>query len=133
MKLGLGVLTLINVALTCFGVTMAMMSPMLFDSGGQQDQLLWASGVFSFSPPLPLFAYLCPGYFCGSGGRVLLCSQPPFRLRGLSSSSRSFSSVTDDVSESRLREMSHETVKPHISTLEDQHFVRSHISALQRD
>jgi hypothetical protein len=42
MKLGLGVLTLINVALTCFGASMAMMSPMLFDAGGEQDQLLWA-------------------------------------------------------------------------------------------
>jgi hypothetical protein len=42
MKLGLGVLTLVNVALTCFGATMAMMSPMLFDSGGQDDKLLWA-------------------------------------------------------------------------------------------
>ena len=39
MKLGLGVLTLVNVALTCFGASMAMMSPMLFDSGGQDDQL----------------------------------------------------------------------------------------------
>jgi hypothetical protein len=37
MKLGLGVLTLINVALTCFGVSLAMMSPMLFDGGGEQD------------------------------------------------------------------------------------------------
>jgi hypothetical protein len=50
MKLGLGVLTLINVALTCFGASMAMMSPMLFDAGGEQDQLLWAVfwGIFVF-------------------------------------------------------------------------------------
>ena len=83
MKLGLGVLTLINVALTCFGVSMAMMSPMLFDSGGEQDQLLWAVfWVFLSSPPSRLFACSSPGYFCGLGGRVLLCSPPPFQLRG---------------------------------------------------
>ena len=53
MKLGLGVLTLVNVALTCFGVSIAMMSPMLFDSGGQDDQLLWGcSGASLFSPQL---------------------------------------------------------------------------------
>ena len=83
MKLGLGVLTLINVALTCFGVSMAMMSPMLFDAGGEQDQLLWAVfwGIFVF----PAVAFVCvfvPWYFCGLGGRVLLCSPPPFQLRG---------------------------------------------------
>ena len=57
MKLGLGVLTLINVALTCFGVSMAMMSPMLFDGGGEQDQLLWAVfwGIFVF----PAVAFVC--------------------------------------------------------------------------
>jgi hypothetical protein len=57
MKLGLGVLTLINVALTCLGVTMAMMSPMLFDGGGEHDQLLWAVfwGIFIF----PAVAFVC--------------------------------------------------------------------------
>ena len=57
LKLGLGVLTLINVALTCFGVSMAMMSPMLFDAGGEQDQLLWAMfwGIFVF----PAVAFVC--------------------------------------------------------------------------
>jgi hypothetical protein len=57
MKLGLGVLTLTNVALTCFGVSLAMMSPMLFDGGGEQDQLLWAVfwGIFVF----PAVAFVC--------------------------------------------------------------------------
>ena len=57
MKLGLGVLTLVNVVLTCFGVSMAMMSPMLFDSGGQDDQLLW--GVFWSIFVFPAVALVC--------------------------------------------------------------------------
>jgi hypothetical protein len=57
MKLGLGVLTLVNVALTCFGVSMAVMSPMTFDSGGQDDQLLWA--VFWSTFVFPAVALIC--------------------------------------------------------------------------
>jgi hypothetical protein len=64
MKLGLGVLTLINIALACFGVPMAMMSPMLFDSGGQQDQLLWAVfwGILVF-PAVALVCVFAPWLF----------------------------------------------------------------------
>ena len=64
MKLGLGVLTLVNVALTCFGVSMAMMSPMLFDSGGQDDQLLWAVfwSIFVF-PAVALVCVFVPWLF----------------------------------------------------------------------
>ena len=64
MKLGLGVLTLVNVALTCFGVSMAMMSPMLFDSGGQDDQLLWAVfwSIFVF-PAVALICVFVPWLF----------------------------------------------------------------------
>ena len=89
MKLGLGLLTLVNVALTCFGLSMAMLSPMLFDSGGQDDQLLWAVfwSIFVF-PAVALVACSCPGCFCVSSGRALLWSQPSFRLRGLPPSSR---------------------------------------------
>jgi hypothetical protein len=57
MKLGLGLLTLLNVALAGFGLMMAMMSPMLFDSGGQQDQLLWA--VFWTILAFPAVALVC--------------------------------------------------------------------------
>lgn len=57
MKLGLGVLTLINVALTCFGVSMAVMSPMMFDRGGQDDQILWA--VFWSILAFPAIALIC--------------------------------------------------------------------------
>lgn len=57
MKLGLGLLTLLNVALAGFGLMMAMMSPMLFDSGGQQDQLLWA--VFWTILAFPVVALVC--------------------------------------------------------------------------
>jgi hypothetical protein len=42
VKLALGALTLVNLALTGFGIMMAMMSPMMFDSG-EQDKLLWAA------------------------------------------------------------------------------------------
>ena len=59
MKLGLGVLTLINVALTCFGVTMAMMSPMLFDSGGEQDQLLGGVLEYFRFPRRCLYLRIC--------------------------------------------------------------------------
>ena len=44
MTLALGVLTAVNIALACFGVSMAIMSPMMFDRGGQDETLLW--GVF---------------------------------------------------------------------------------------
>lgn len=57
MKLGLGLLTLLNVALAGFGLMMAMMSPMLFDSGAQQDQLLWA--VFWTILAFPAVALVC--------------------------------------------------------------------------
>lgn len=57
MKLALVLLTLVNVALTVFGVSMAMMSPMMFDSGGEQDQLLWA--IFWSILAFPAVAVLC--------------------------------------------------------------------------
>jgi hypothetical protein len=57
MKLGLAVLTVVNIALTCFGVSMAMMSPMMFDSGGTQDQLLWA--IFWSVWVFPIVALVC--------------------------------------------------------------------------
>jgi hypothetical protein len=40
MKLILIALTLANLALILFGGSMAMLSPMMFDAGGQQDQVL---------------------------------------------------------------------------------------------
>lgn len=57
MKLGLGALTLVNVALTCFGVSMAVMSPMMFDRGGQDDQILWA--VFWSILAFPAIVLIC--------------------------------------------------------------------------
>ena len=56
MKIALGVLTLINIALTCFGVSMAVMSPMMFDSGGD-GTLLWA--IFWSVLAFPVAALLC--------------------------------------------------------------------------
>lgn len=54
MKLILIALTLANLALILFGGSMAMMSPMMFDAGGQQDQVLWA--VFWSIWALPVVA-----------------------------------------------------------------------------
>lgn len=56
MKLGLGALTLVNIALTLFGGTLAMMSPMMFDSGGD-SKLLWA--IFWCIWFLPVLAFVC--------------------------------------------------------------------------
>ncbi|HEY7665752.1 MAG TPA: hypothetical protein VH934_21750 [Xanthobacteraceae bacterium] len=57
MKLALGLLTIVNLALTGFGLSMAIMSPMMFDSGGEQDQLLWA--IFWSILAFPAVAALC--------------------------------------------------------------------------
>jgi hypothetical protein len=57
VQIALGALTLVNVALAVFGVSMAMMSPMMFDSGGEQDQLLWA--VFWSILAFPIVAAVC--------------------------------------------------------------------------
>jgi hypothetical protein len=54
MKLILIALTLANVALILFGGSMALMSPMMFDAGGQQDEVLWA--VFWCIWALPVVA-----------------------------------------------------------------------------
>jgi hypothetical protein len=56
MKIALGVLTIINIALTLFGASMAIMSPMMFDSGGD-GKLLWA--VFWSVLAFPVVALLC--------------------------------------------------------------------------
>jgi hypothetical protein len=56
MKIAIGVLTIINIALTVFGVSMAIMSPMMFDSGGD-GKLLWA--IFWSIWAFPVVAVLC--------------------------------------------------------------------------
>jgi hypothetical protein len=56
MKLALGLLTVLNVALTCFGASMAMLSPMMFDAGGD-GRLLWA--VFWSILAFPVVAGIC--------------------------------------------------------------------------
>ena len=56
MKLGLGALTLINFALVLFGGTLALMSPMMFDSG-DDSKLLWA--IFWCIWLLPVLAFVC--------------------------------------------------------------------------
>jgi hypothetical protein len=42
MKVALLLLTLVNIALAGFGSILLMWSPMLFDSGGTDDNLKWA-------------------------------------------------------------------------------------------
>jgi hypothetical protein len=56
MKIAIGVLTIINIALTVFGVSMAIMSPMMFDSGGD-GKLLWS--LFWSILAFPVVAVLC--------------------------------------------------------------------------
>jgi hypothetical protein len=56
MKLALGLLTVLNVALTCFGASMAMLSPMMFDAGGG-GRLLWT--MFWSIPAFPVVAAIC--------------------------------------------------------------------------
>jgi hypothetical protein len=56
MKLALGLLTVLNIALTCFGASMAMASPMMFDAGGD-GRLLWA--VFWSILAFPVVAGIC--------------------------------------------------------------------------
>jgi hypothetical protein len=41
-SIALAALTLVNLALIWFGGTVAMFSPMMFDGGGQDDNVLWA-------------------------------------------------------------------------------------------
>jgi hypothetical protein len=54
MRLVLAALTIVNLALIWFGGMMAMMSPMMFDAGGQQDKGLWA--IFWALVALPVIA-----------------------------------------------------------------------------
>jgi hypothetical protein len=56
MKLALGLLTVLNVALICFGVSMAMFSPMMFDAGGD-GRLLWT--MFWSILAFPVVAAVC--------------------------------------------------------------------------
>ena len=56
MKIALTLLTVLNVALTGFGASMAMLSPMMFDSGGD-GRLLWA--MFWSILAFPVVAGIC--------------------------------------------------------------------------
>jgi hypothetical protein len=56
MKIALGLLTVLNVALTGFGASMAMLSPMMFDAGGD-GRLLWA--MFWSILAFPVVAGIC--------------------------------------------------------------------------
>jgi hypothetical protein len=56
MKLALGLLTVLNVALTGFGASMAMLSPMMFDAGGD-GKLLWT--MFWSILAFPVVAGIC--------------------------------------------------------------------------
>jgi hypothetical protein len=56
VKLALALLTVLNVALTGLGASMAMFSPMMFDAGGD-GRLLWA--VFWSILAFPVVAAIC--------------------------------------------------------------------------
>ena len=55
-SLVLAPLTLVNLALIWFGGTLAMWSPMTFDRGGQDDNVLWA--IFWSFLALPVVALI---------------------------------------------------------------------------
>ena len=82
MKVMLAMLTIVNIALTVFGVSLAMMSPMMFDSGGD-GKLLWAIfwSLWIF-PVVACFACSSPGSFCGCNGPAPRWSRPPSRSPG---------------------------------------------------
>jgi len=56
MKLAVGLLTVLNAALTGFGAWMAMLSPMMFDAGGN-GMLLWT--IFWSIWAFPIAAAVC--------------------------------------------------------------------------
>jgi hypothetical protein len=56
MKAMLAMLTIVNIVLTVFGVSLALMSPMMFD-GGDDGKLLWA--IFWSLWIFPVVALLC--------------------------------------------------------------------------
>jgi hypothetical protein len=57
MKVALLALTLVNIALSCLGAMTAVMSPMMFDSGGTDDNLKWA--IFWSILFFPVVALVC--------------------------------------------------------------------------
>jgi hypothetical protein len=56
VSLVLAALTVVNLALIWFGGTVAMWSPMMFDRGGQDDNVLWA--IFWSFLALPVVALI---------------------------------------------------------------------------
>jgi hypothetical protein len=56
VSLVLAALTVVNLALIWFGGTVAMWSPMMFDRGGQDDNVLWA--IFWSFLALPVAALI---------------------------------------------------------------------------
>jgi hypothetical protein len=63
-SLVLAALTLVNLALIWFGGTVAMMAPMMFDRGGQDDNVLWAIfWAFLALPVVALIGAILPWLF----------------------------------------------------------------------
>jgi hypothetical protein len=63
-KLAFVVLTLVNLALVLFGAWLALWTPMLFDSGSTQDEVLVAAAVsIMLFPALALICALLPWLF----------------------------------------------------------------------
>jgi hypothetical protein len=57
MIIALGFLTVINLALTVLGASIAMYAPMMFDAGGQDSALMW--GIFWSLLVFPAVALAC--------------------------------------------------------------------------
>jgi hypothetical protein len=57
LLIGLCLMTIINIGVTYIGTMTAMMSPMMFDSGGVDSKLMW--GFFAAILAIPIIALVC--------------------------------------------------------------------------
>ena len=64
LLIGLCLMTIINIGVAYIGAMTAMMSPMMFDRGGENSKLMWAffAAILLFRS-LRLFVCSCPGCF----------------------------------------------------------------------
>ena len=80
LLIGLCLMTIINIGVAYIGVMTAMMSPMMFDRGGENSKLVWA--FFAAILAIPIIALVCvflPWVFFGFGPASPWC-HPRFRL-----------------------------------------------------
>ena len=75
LLIGLCLMTIINIGVAYIGVMTGMMSPMMFDRGGENSKLVWA--FFAAILAIPILALVCvflPWVFFWFWPRVALVS-----------------------------------------------------------